>query len=374
MRIAVFGGAFNPPHREHVHLARLVVEKLKLDKIIIMPSAISPHKSGKLTVDYWQRYECCRLAFGEIPQAEVSNYELTKGGVSFTYLTCEHIAEQYPDAERFLVVGGDMLESFTSWKNPQRILQLFTLAACAREKKDSFISSLNKVEQTLNAKVVAIDFVGEHVSSTQVRVLAALNADFSKYVTEKVCQYINKEKLYLIEKAQTVRDMLTPNRWAHTVRVAIYCAENASRVGLEEERAIRMALFHDCAKCLPDNSPYLADFVPPKGVSSVVLHQYSGAYVAKRFLGENDDLVLDAIKYHTTGKENMTDAGILLYLCDMLESGRNFDGVDYLRGLFKQDLYVCFKEALYHQLNYLRGQNAPIDALTQSAYDWIKNK
>ena len=68
MRIAVFGGAFNPVHREHIHLARLAVKELKLDKIIIMPSAISPHKSGKLSVDFWHRYECCRIAFADIPQ------------------------------------------------------------------------------------------------------------------------------------------------------------------------------------------------------------------------------------------------------------------------------------------------------------------
>lgn len=374
MRIAVFGGAFNPVHREHVHLAALAVKELKLDKIIIMPSAISPHKSGKLSVDFWHRYECCRLAFKDIPQAEVSNYELTKGGVSYTYLTCEHIARQYPDAERFLIVGGDMLASFSGWKNPERILELFKLAACAREEKNSFSSAAKRVEKQFKSRVYTIPFVGERVSSTAVRTLAALDEDFSGYVPQEVCQYIKDNSLYVMADVIPVREMLTRSRWEHTLRVAVMCAENASRVGLEERRAIVMAALHDCAKYLPWDSPLLSGFCCPEGTAGPVVHQYSGAYVAEHTFKIDDQLILDAIKYHTTGRENMTDAGILLYLCDMLEEGRKFEGVDYLRGLFKEDLHLCFKEALYHQVRYLSGSAAQIDGLTLSAYEWIKNR
>lgn len=374
MKIAVFGGAFNPVHREHVHLASLAVKELGLDKIIIMPSAISPHKSGKLSVDFWHRYECCRLAFSSVPQAEVSNYELTKGGVSYTYLTCEHIAELYPDAQRYLIVGGDMLESFPDWKNPQKILSSFTLAACAREDEVGFSVAKSRVEKAFGCRVETIKFVGENVSSTAVRTLAALGEDFSGYVSAEVCQYIKDNGLYSVGEVLPVKDMLTPSRWAHTVRVAVYCAENASRVGLEERKAVLMAALHDCAKCLPSDSPYLNGFVPPQGVASAVVHQYSGAYVAENVFGVKDQLVLDAIRFHTTGRENMTDAGVLLYLCDMLEPAREFDGVQELRKLFKQDLYECFKQALCRQVRYLQSLNAKIDSLTISAYDWIKNK
>lgn len=374
MRIAVFGGAFNPVHREHIHLAQLAVKELKLDKIIIMPSAISPHKSGKLSVDFWHRYECCRIAFADIPQAVVSNYELTKGGVSYTYLTCEHIASQYPDAERFLIIGGDMLANFPHWKNPEKILSLFTLAACAREEKQSFNLAKQRVEDRFNCKVATIHFVGEKVSSTEVRTLAALDEDFSGYVPNKVCQYIKDNRLYVMGDIIPVREMLTRSRWEHTLRVAKMCAENASRVGLEERRAIIMAALHDCAKYLPWDSPLLSGFTCPEGTAGPVVHQYSGAYVAEHTFKISDQLILDAIKYHTTGRANMTDAGILLYLCDMLEESRNFDGVDFLRGLFKEDLHLCFKEALYHQVLYLQSSQANIDALTLTAYEWIKNK
>ncbi len=374
MKIAVFGGAFNPVHREHVHLANLAVEALGLDKIIIMPSAISPHKSGKLAIDFWHRFQACRIAFKNVPNAEVSNYELTRGGVSYTYLTCEHIAKLYPDAERYLIIGGDMLTSFPNWKKPEKILQDFKLAACAREEKGSFSLAAQRVEKLFNTKVLTIPFVGEKVSSTAVRTLAALDEDFSGYVPEEVCQYIKNNGLYVIKDLLPVREMLKRSRWEHTMRVAVMCAENASRVGLEERRAIVMAALHDCAKYLLPDSPYLKGFTPPQGATDPVVHQYSGAYVAEHTFGVTDQLILDAIRYHTTGRENMTDAGILLYLCDMLEEGRNFDGVDFLRGLFKEDLHLCFKEALYHQVRYLQSCNAEMDGLTLRAYDWVKNK
>lgn len=373
MKIAVFGGAFNPVHREHVNLAKFAVKELKLDKIIIMPSAVSPHKSGKLAVGFWHRYEACRIAFGDIKQAEVSNYELTRGGVSYTYLTCEHIASLYPDAERYLIVGGDMLASFPEWKNPQTILKLFNLAACAREELDSFKQAKDRVEKLFGGKVFALPFVGEKVSSTAVRTLASLDEKFDGYVPEEVCQYIKSNGLYVMKDLLPVKDMLTRSRWEHTVRVALKCAENASRVGLEESRAITMAALHDCAKYLPANSLFLKDFNFPEGVPEPVMHQFTGAYVAEHKFGVSDPLILDAIKYHTTGRENMTDAGVLLYLCDMLEDGRKFEGVDYLRGLFDKDLRLCFKEALCHQVEYLQSCSSPIDSLTLRAYNSVKD-
>lgn len=373
MRIAIFGGAFNPVHCEHVNLAIAAVRELKLDKLIIMPTAISPHKGGRLCVDLWQRFEMCRLAFASIPQAEVSNYELSKGGVSYSYLTCRHFADVYPDAERFFVIGADMLRDFPDWVNPRDILKTFKLAACARENGADFNGYKEKVESKLSTKVTVIPYVGEKVSSTTVRTLAALGEDFGAYVSAEVCQYIKSRGLYSLDGLSRVKDMLTPERWAHTVRVALMCAKNASRAGIDEKQAITMAALHDCAKYLPADSPLLCGFQPPD-VPPPVLHQFSGAYVAEHTFGLRDATCLDAIRYHTTGRENMTEAGMLLFLCDMLEEGRSFNGVEELRALFKRDLRLCFKEALGQQIDYLKTTGGKIDPLTQKAYDFIKEK
>lgn len=373
-KIAIFGGAFNPVHREHVNIARAAVEELGLDKIIIMPTAVSPHKSGKLSASFWRRYEMCRLAFSCIPQAEVSNYELTRGGVSYTYLTCNHFAQIYGDAERYFIIGADMLENFPQWKNPREILKTFKLAACARVDGAGFEGCKRKVERLFSTEVSAIPYVGESVSSTAVRTLAALGENFGGYVNPAVCQYIESSNLYAIENIRKVKSLLKPDRWVHTVRVTLMCAENAARAGLSEESAIIMGALHDCAKNLPADSPCLKGFTPPENVPPQVVHQYSGAFVAENYFGVNDKTVLNAIACHTTGKAAMTDADKLLYLCDMLEEGRSFDGVEELRKIFVKDLDGCLCAALKHQIEYLRSAGATVDGQTEEAYNYIKDK
>ena len=374
MKIAIFGGAFNPVHREHVNLARAAVNELGLDKIIIMPTAVSPHKGGRLSADFWQRYEMCRLAFSCIPQAEVSNYELTRGGVSYTYLTCRHFAKIYPQAERWFIIGADMLENFPRWKNPRDIVNCFSLAACAREDGKSFGLYKNDVEQMFGTEVRAISYVGEKVSSTAIRTLAALKEDFGGYVNGRVCQYITEKGLYSIAGLAGVKDMLKPERWRHTVRVAVMCAKNAARAGLSERQAVTMAALHDCAKNLPHDSDLLKGFKLDCTVPAPVWHQYASAYVAEHTFGIKDKLLLDAIACHTTGRENMTDADALLFLCDMLEEGRAFDGIAELRALFKKDLHRCLYAALCRQIEYLERIGEPIDDMTYRAYNYIKEK
>lgn len=374
MKIAIFGGAFNPVHREHVNLARAAVRELELDKIIIMPTAVSPHKGGRLAADFWQRFEMCRLAFASVPQAEISNFELTRGGVSYTYLTCEHFAEIYKDAKRYFLIGADMLENFPQWKNPEKILKTFSLAACARENQDGFAESKARVESLFSTKVATISYVGEKVSSTEIRTLAALGEDFKRYVNAAVGQYINDNALYYLPELQGYKKLLTPERRAHTVRVAVMCAKNAARAKLTENQAVTMAALHDVAKYLKSDSPLLKGFTPPDNVPPPVIHQYSSAYVAEKRFGVTDETILSAIACHATGKEDMSDADALLYLCDMLEEGRKFDGVDVLRKIFKRDLRECLFAALSHQIEYLKSTGKPIDGETQKAYNYIKDK
>lgn len=372
MRIAIFGGAFNPVHREHVNLAKAAVKELALDKIIIMPSAISPHKKGRPVVDFWRRFEMCRLAFSCVEQAEVSNYELTRGGVSYTCLTSSYFRALYPHDELYFLIGADMLKSFPSWKNPQEILSNLTLAACARETTESFIAFKKNVEKVFSTRVGTISYVGDAVSSTRIRTLAALGEKFCEYADEKVCQYIIDNGLYALPKLWKVKSLLPEKRWKHTVGVALICAENASRAHISEEQAITMAALHDCAKYLDSDSPYLKGFKCPQGVPPPVVHQYAGAYVAEHEFGITDKAVLDAIACHTSGKENMSSADKLLFLADVLEESRNFDGIEELRALFNEDMDKCLKEQLKRQIEYLDTTGAPVYNLTRKAYEYIK--
>lgn len=355
-------------------MAKAAVRELSLDKIIIMPTAISPHKSGRLTVDFWRRFEMCRLAFASIPQAEVSNYELTRGGVSYTCLTSSYFRSLYPNDELYFLIGADMLGSFPTWKNPQEILHNLTLAACARENTHDFAEYKRIVEDEFSVKVKSISYVGQAVSSTCVRTLAALGEDFSEYVEPSVCQYIKQNGLYLMAELVKAKNLMSEKRWLHTVGVAKICAENAQRADLSEEQAITMAALHDVAKYLDDSHPLLRGFVCPEGVPPPVVHQYAGAYVAEHAFGVTDRVLLDAIACHTSGKPAMTKADTLLFLADVLEESRTFEGVEELRALFKEDMQKCLSEQLGRQIEYLEKSGGEVYGLTYKAYEYIREK
>lgn len=374
MRIILFGGAFNPVHAEHIRMAEEAVRALRADKLIVIPTATSPHKSGNLILPAEDRLAMCRLAFSSIPCAEVSDYETAKGGVSYSYLTCRAMQEKFPRDKLYFLMGGDMLASFGSWKRPEEILSSVTLAACARRGKRAaaFEADKREIEGRFGVSVASVGYEGAEVSSTRVRTLAALGEDFSAYTLPSVCQYIKENRLYLMEDIARAKTFLREERWQHSVRVAAMCAENAARAGVTERQAIVMGALHDAAKYLSPDSPYLVGCTVPADVPEPVVHQFTGAYLASNYFGINDLAVLDAIRYHTSGRENMLGAEKLLYLCDMLEEGRNFQGIGELRRLFGQDIDACLYAALARQVEYLASTGKPLYALTVRAYEYVK--
>lgn len=382
MNIAIFGGSFNPVHKEHVSIVKSAIRELSLDKAIIMPSNITPSKTGRMVAESRDRLNMCRLAFAGVEGAEVSDYEINKGGVSYSYITCREFRSRYPGDNLYFIVGADMFESFSKWKNPEEILSCVNLAVCAREN----VSGLEKAEgnfidrfgrQAVN-KYKKFSFVGAKISSTRIRTLAALGESLEAYVDEKTANYIKEQGLYSIPALEdclnTVKSKLTPSRWAHTVGVAITAAENCSRLGIAEERAITAAALHDCAKYLKPDDSLLKGFNCPENVPPPVVHQFAGAYVAENAFNITDAEIVNAIKYHTSGRANMGGLEKLIYLSDMLEEGRNFACVEYLRAEFAKSLDGGLYAALKHQFEYLKKENMPVYPLTEQAYEYVKNK
>ena len=170
--------------------------------------------------------------------------------------------------------------------------------------------------------------------------------------------------------------MEKPERKAHSLRVAFLAASRAVSLGISEQKAMTAALFHDVAKNLAPDSPYLVG-CEEYDVPSPVRHQFQGAYVASKFFSITDEDILNAIRYHTSGRENMSALERLIFLSDMLESERDYEGVDDLRTLFwdkTDDLTVCIAHALKESLLFLKQKNAPVYELTQRAADYYQKQ
>lgn len=154
-------------------------------------------------------------------------------------------------------------------------------------------------------------------------------------------------------------------------------AARATSLGVSERSAITAALFHDCAKNLELTSPYLKGFPLLENVPAPVIHQFSGAYIAENFFGVKDKDVLNAIRYHTSGRPEMSALERLIFLSDMLECARDYPGVEKLRALFwdkTDDLTVCVAEALKETLLFLKEKQVPVYALTEKAAKYYEEK
>ena len=372
MKIAIFGGSFNPVHKEHINIVKAAINSLSLDKVIIMPSNITPSKNGRMFASATDRFNMCRLAFEGIPNTVVSDYEISRRGISYSYLTCRKFKEEYPDADRYFLIGGDMLENFGEWKNPEEILKCVTLAVCARADGDGLKKAQAGFSARFGKKVETIEYIGGNVSSTRIRARAALGESLEGLVAPEVEKYIKENSLYYIDGAREVKKSLSEYRWKHTVGVAVMAAENCTRYKVSERDAITAALFHDCAKELPQDSPLIASCQIPEGVPQPIVHQFTGAYLAEQLYGIKDRNILNAIKYHGSGKENMTPLEKLINIVDILEEGRDYEGVQELREIFKRDKDEALLVVFEKLLNRLYSSGHPVYGLTQKAYDYLK--
>lgn len=378
MRIAIFGGSFDPVHREHVNFVRAAIGCLRLDKVFVMPAHTPPHKPYRTLLADADRLELCRLAFSSMPEVEVSDYEIAQGGTSFTYLTCRYFREKYPSAEIFFLVGTDMLRDFPTWRNPQSIVNDVTVAVCGRNDQAGWWEHEQRVFAEKFGKPFArVDYNGEDISSTKIRVLAGAGMRLTDFMDEKTAAYIEKKGLYKIENADKALALEKPERRAHSIRVANLAAARALKLKIPERKAIAAALFHDCAKNLHCDSPYLQGFTLPKEwgeVPASVRHQFAGAFVAETAFGVTDEDILNAVRYHTSARENMSELEKLIFLADMLEEERHYEGVELLRALFwsKDGLDDCLERALYETLLFLKTKGAEVYPLTQKAYEFYK--
>ena len=200
MRTAIYGGSFNPPHLGHISAVNTVVSELAPDRILIMPDCLAPHKAmAQNTPAPEHRLEMCRLAFGNIPGTEISDLEILRGGKSYTVDTLEQLSGLYPEDEFYLVIGSDMLTSFTTgWYRFEDILKMCTLTVISREMDDLEALEMNaeKLREFHNGKVIILrNHKPVLLSSSEVR-QAMQDGDVQGKLSDTVWEYIKENGLY----------------------------------------------------------------------------------------------------------------------------------------------------------------------------------
>ena len=197
MDIGVYGGTFDPIHKGHSRLLELAKTLGGLDKVIVMPDRIPPHKVREDMASPEDRLEMCRLTFAGHDDIEVSDWEIRQEGKSYSVLTLRHFKKLYPEDRLWFIMGSDMLTTFTQWYCYEEILTLAGLICLTRYSGDD--AELEKAAEELRAKGGDIKILPAdafEVSSSQLRKLIAQGEDCEGYLDRRVRKYINSKGLY----------------------------------------------------------------------------------------------------------------------------------------------------------------------------------
>ena len=196
-KIGIFGGTFNPPHIAHVSAAKAFLSSVSLDKLLIIPDFLPPHKEYVGTVSAEDRLNMCSLAFSGLDSVEISDMEIKRGGKSFTADTLTELSCE--DAELYFLCGTDMFLTMDSWYHPETIFSLATICYIRRESDkengDLLLSKKEYYEKQYSAKIIFIDAPVIELSSTITRD-AILKSTADNLLPKSVLEYINERGLY----------------------------------------------------------------------------------------------------------------------------------------------------------------------------------
>ena len=324
--------------------------------------------------------------------AEVLDLELRRQGASYTCDTLAQLREQYPEEELFLLMGSDMFLSFETWRQPERICDLATLAVFSRREQSeaaAFARQKQRLEETYGAHIRVLENPEVvEISSTELREKLSRGAGRA-YLTEPVYGYILRKGLYGTKadlKHLTPEELrpialsyLKPKRMPHVLGTEQEAAFLAEKYGADGTAARIAALLHDCTKKLDMDRQlslcrhYGIDLDPLEQVSLKLLHSKTGAAVARDKFGVSEE-IYNAIYYHTTGKADMTLLEKIIYLADYIEPSRRFPGVDELRRAVHTDLNEGLYRALLDSVKELQGYGSPVHPHTREALDYIRSE
>lgn len=386
LKIGIYGGTFDPPHMGHVAAAKEASEVLSLDKLFVIPAAMPPHKAlPKDVPSAAERLEMTGRAMSGLQKVCVSDIEILRGGKSYTVDTLTSLREQYPHDMLFLLMGTDMLLSFESWRKFEDILKMCSLAVFTRRngEEEAVKRAAEKLREKYGASVVYVPHDAFEASSSNVRRLLSMRRG-RDYIPESVYEYVIQNHIYgaradfnwLRNKAYS---MLKPSRIPHVAGCEQEAVRLAKRWGADVENAREAAILHDITKKGPlseqlllcDKYGIMTDSNERKDPK--LLHAKTAAAIAEQDLG-SCPAVVNAILWHTTGREDMTLLEKVIYIADYIEPTRNFEGLNGLRTLSYEDLDKALLSGLEMSLKDMQERGIEPHYRTKAAADWIRDR
>lgn len=358
MRILVFGGTFDPPHRGHLALLEAAATAVRPDKILVVPGWQTPLKGSKPSAPPAARAALARLGLVEpLPRpwrarAAVDERECRARRKVYTVETLEALKRAYSKAELHFACGSDAAASFPRWKDPVRLMQLAQWWTASRPGAPAAAPPHFKVLQHPMPAV----------SSTELRRRLALGEPTGQALVAGVAREIGRRKLYGAGLRDALERSLSTERYEHTLAVAQLADDLARRWGEDPDKARLAGLLHDCGRSVPVAK--LADYARKRRLdvprlsetaarAPLLLHAYVSEDLARRKFGVDDPEVLSAVRKHTLGDRRMSRLDRVLFVADSCSADRAYEGVAELRRSAFQDLDEAFEKSLGNKIRHV---------------------
>ncbi|HPF19044.1 MAG: nicotinate-nucleotide adenylyltransferase [Bacillota bacterium] len=343
-RIGVLGGSFDPIHYGHLILAEQIKTEAKLDRILFVPAFVSPFKIWNKPVDRIHRLKMLELAIGDHDGFDISTIELDKDEPSYTYETLCSLRQQYgSDTDLYFIIGTDAFMHIEEWNCSRELLSEFSFLIGLRKgynegKLETILDDL-ATRYPLDAQYIRIPEL--EIAASDLRDRMATGKSVKFLLPDPVIDYIQRKGLYqsTARRLQAfVRDKVDEDRFRHTQGVVSKALELAHRFGADPEKAEIAAWFHDAYREMGN-----------------LEHGPAAAVALQEQFGIDDPDILDAVRYHTTGRKGMCLLEKIIYLADSIEDGRDYPGVEELRSMDCNDIDTCIYHLMVHTREYVEG-------------------
>ncbi len=338
-RLAIMGGTFDPIHYGHLVTAEAVRREFQTERVLFIPTGSPPHKSNSQVSGTEHRYLMTVLATEDNPFFYTSRMEIDRPGATYTIDTIQELRKIcHKDAQLYFITGADAVSDIFTWKEPEKLLTLCHFVAVTRPgyNKNDVLENARQLNSKYNSQIHFLEVPALAISSTDIRNRVKHSKAIKYLLPQEVETYIMKHGLYQEPEgeglAAQARDYaakaLSARRMAHTQGVAGEARKLAAHYGYPLDKAEAAAYLHDCAKELPKQEIERLMGLYPLPEEALcknypeAAHGFLAAEMVKQDLNIEDEELLNAMRYHTTGRPDMALLEKIIFIADLIEPGR----------------------------------------------------
>ncbi|MGL4647112.1 MAG: nicotinate-nucleotide adenylyltransferase [Mycoplasmoidaceae bacterium] len=337
-KIIIYGGSFDPIHKGHIAIAISAMKKINASKIFFVLSA-NPPASKKHRTSWDDRLMMLKKVVDKYDHFFISEFENSNPEISYTWKTIKHFYKKYQNAKLYFLMGSDQYINFNTWEKYQYILDHCELICHSRNGDHIKNKDLIFIEDNIN------------ISSTDSIMNPKDNLD------PLVIDYINENALYALDRLR--RQPLSDHRIKHSIEVAelakIFAKNYDSKI---IKQAYCAGIYHDIAKEIPqakmiEDAKTLLNY--DNYPSWKVIHAPMGAYILRTKFGFEDEMILNAIAFHSIPQEHPTIIDKIVFCADKLSYREDRQSNNELISLCKEDINKGFDVLLKLNQEWIKG-------------------